>query len=178
MRAEASGRSLYPFTKHERSKFGFRFDASLMGYEGRMSTMPGFLLVVVVRGTLGLSIGATLGVTGYLAIVWFFWTPTWSINELFALRVVGVGVGAATGGFIGWLNPGDSRPSVLITLGLAVIGGFAGAVGSAVYANSAYPEALSASQAVMLPMCVGGALSSNLFASVPVLYGHVRGRGV
>ncbi len=94
---------------------------------------------IVVRAVFGILLGLLLSVAGFFA-GWFSSPPSATLPILFL--VCGSGLGAAAGGFIGWLKPEAARTVIGIHLGLALMGGLAGAWVGWELGPVLYPEGL------------------------------------
>ena len=79
---------------------------------------------IFIRVIFGLFLGMFLSVIGFYA-GWFASPPGPTLPASFL--IVGAGLGAAAGGFIGWFKPEVARTVFAIHLGLALTGGLAGA---------------------------------------------------
>jgi hypothetical protein len=82
-----------------------------------------------------------------------------SLGSLF--RVLGAGIGAGIGGFVGWLVPEDTRAMKAVTLGLALLGGLAGAWGGLTYGTTLYERGVLA-RGTQVSTILGGAVACNL----------------
>jgi hypothetical protein len=94
---------------------------------------------VVIRAGFGLLLGMFLSVAGFYA--GWFWSPPGPTLPAFPL-IAGTGLGAAAGGFIGWFKPEVARTIIAIQLGLALMGGLAGAWVGWELGPVLYPEGL------------------------------------
>jgi len=85
-----------------------------------------FAAMVTGRFFLGGLFAALGGVSLYImteAVLLSFYTPSQSI--IMVSTIVGGGVGAGIGGFLGWFSHGDGKRNFVV-LGLALAGGFGG----------------------------------------------------
>ena len=94
---------------------------------------------IVIRAVFGLLLGMFLSVAGFYA-GWFSSPPGPTLPV--SLLIGGSGLGAAAGGFIGWFKPEVARTVIAIHLGLALMGGLAGAWVGWELGPVLYPEGL------------------------------------
>ena len=94
---------------------------------------------IAIRTVFGLLLGMFLSVAGFYA-GWFSSPPGPTLPASFL--ILGSGLGAAAGGFIGWLKPEAARTVIVVHLGLALMGGLAGAWVGWELGPLLYPEGL------------------------------------
>lgn len=99
----------------------------------------GPVITVVLRAAFGLVVATGLAFAGFFA-GWFS-APSGS-NLPASYLIVGAGLGAASGGLIGWFKPESPRFVKWSTLGLVLIGGLAGAWIGWQLGPIIYPEGL------------------------------------
>ena len=118
-----------------------------------------------VRTVLGLFLASVLGAVGFFA-GWMLWSPSTSASLASMFRVCGAGIGASIGGFVGWLRPEDTLVLKAATLGLALLGGMAGAWGGLTYGSEVYEKGVFA-RGTQISTILGGAIVCNI---VPGLF--------
>ncbi len=94
---------------------------------------------IALRSVFGLLLGMFLSVAGFYA-GWFSSPPGPTLPVFFL--ICGSGLGAAAGGFLGWFKPEAARTVTGIHLGLALMGGLAGAWVGWELGPVLYPEGL------------------------------------
>ena len=67
-----------------------------------------------LRTIVGIAAGSLFGVTG-LVLGWMVWPPPAGADYLFYLRIFGLGIGAGIGGFLGWLDLEQDKPTVFLS---------------------------------------------------------------
>jgi hypothetical protein len=82
------------------------------------------LTVIILRMVFGLIAACLLGLVGFL-VGWFVSPGGAAISTPILLGAIGVLAGL--GGFVAWLNPDVARPVLFLALGIALLGGLAGA---------------------------------------------------
>ena len=127
-----------------------------------------FAASFVVRIVCGLSLAAALGVAGYF-IGGMLWPPSSGLSFLLVLLVSGAGIGAGIGGFLGWLRLEGGRSTMFTVLGLALVGGLAGAWGGAMYGRIVYEQALY-SKAAQESTILGAAVAANTLPLIASIY--------
>ena len=98
-----------------------------------------YVAAIVIRAIFGLLVGMFLSVAGFYA-GWFSSPPGPTLPA--SLLILGAGLGAAAGGFIGWFKPETARAVITIHLGLALTGGLAGAWAGWELGPVLYPEGM------------------------------------
>jgi len=119
------------------------------------------------RSVLGLVLGL------FMAVVGFFigWLATPPGPELpMPLLTSTSGVGASIGGFFGWFKPEAPRRVNALHMGLAVLGGLAGAwvglvCGQLIYPEGVYNPGLSFKTPPLIAAMIGASVGANVLVS-------------
>ena len=122
---------------------------------------------IVIRAIFGLFLGMFLSVVGFYA-GWFSSPPGPTLPASFLIW--GSGLGAAAGGFVGWLKPEVARTVIAIHLGLALTGGLAGAwvgweLGPVLYPEGLYRPGGTSSAPPFVVAIVAASIGANLLTS-------------
>ena len=104
-----------------------------------------FFVAIGVRGGLGFLFGVLFGIFGLIVTQWVIpgnWAPPmWMI-------VVVAAVSASSAGFLAWFKPESRWRVAAVGLGLALVGGIAGAWIGYWYSEIVYPEGVRNPQLV------------------------------
>ena len=122
---------------------------------------------IVIRATFGLLLGMFLSVAGFYS-GWFSSPPGPTLPA--SLLLTGSGLGAAAGGFIGWFKPEVTRTVIAIHLGLALVGGLAGAwvgwdLGPVLYPEGLYRPGGTSNAPPFVVAVVAASIGANLLTS-------------
>lgn len=121
-----------------------------------------------VRSFLGFCASSALGAVGFVASGMLYY-PGIGLSFFFVLSVCAVGIGAGIGSFVGWLRRAHGWVIIFVTLGLALIGGMAGAWGGVGYARMACESARYCS-AARVATILGAVLVANVFPLLASIY--------
>jgi len=127
-----------------------------------------------IRTVFGFSVAAVLGSVGFFAGSMLS-SPSFAASFAAALRICGTGIGAGLGGFVGWLRPEDTRPLKVVSFGLSLLGGLAGAWGGYLYGVAAYEGDLFA-RATHFSAVAGSAVACNAISLLINIYRISRHR--
>ena len=129
-----------------------------------------------LRTIVGIAMGALFGAIG-IGLGWMVWPPSAGADYLFYLRMFGLGIGAGTGGFLGWLDREQDRPTVFLFLVLALSGAVAGAFAGRWYgltATEGIQGPVSAVQSSTLRTVMGAVIGANILPLIASLYRVAR----
>ena len=131
-------------------------------------TAVGLTTTVGVRLIFGVVLGMFLSLGGFFA-AWLIAPQGQTLPLGFLL--VGSGVGAGIGGFLGWLKPEVSKPVLAIHIVLVLAGGVAGSWCGWVLSQMLFPEGMyNPGASFRTPPFIGAiviaALGTNLFAGI------------
>ena len=121
---------------------------------------------------------ALFGAIG-LVLGWMVWPPSAGVDYLFFLRMFGLGIGAGFGGFLGWLDREEDKPTVLLFLALALSGAVGGAFVGRLYgltATEGIQGPISAVQSGTLRTVMGSVVGANILPLIASLYRVARHR--
>ena len=131
-----------------------------------------------LRTIVGIAAGSLFGVIG-LVLGWMVWPPPAGADYLFYLRIFGLGIGAGIGGFLGWLDLEQDKPTVFLFLVLALLGAVGGAFGGRLYgltATEGIQGPISATQSGTLRTVLGAVIGANILPLIVSLYRVARHR--
>ena len=129
-----------------------------------------------LRTIVGIAAGSLFGAIG-LVLGWMVWPPPAGADYLFYLRIFGLGIGAGIGGFLGWLDLEQNKPTVLLFLVLALLGAIGGAFGGRLYgltATEGIQGPVSATQSGTLRTVLGAVIGANILPLIANLYRVAR----
>lgn len=127
----------------------------------------------LLRGFLGVCFSIGLGIAGYF-VGWILSPLSLGFFHWIVFRMCGVGIGAGIGGLAGWLSPGQGQVTIFTTLGLALVGGLAGAWGGLAYGMLVWDDVLS--QGALRVIIAFAALLANVLPLLASIYRIRRGR--
>lgn len=126
------------------------------------------LAIIFLRIIFGLIAAWLLGFGGFL-VGWFLSPGGAAIST--PILLCAIGLLAGLGGFVGWLNPDVARPVIFLGLGVALLGGLAGAWLSFLYGEIFQPgrsfEWTSPQAPRLVVTIVGSGLGANI---LPILF--------
>jgi len=123
--------------------------------------------IPVARSTAGFIVGVFLGILGGWAAVAFnaFAEYPWSLEIHRNIYLVGIGLGAGVGTYLGWMNLTSRRYVMLAFILLVLAGGVAGAYLGFLYGQRAGPGMLgrhySIDNAIHYGAAIGGIILST-----------------
>ena len=125
------------------------------------------VIAVGLRAIFGLLVGLFLSVLGFYA-GWFSSPPGPTLPA--SILIIGAGLGAAAGGFIGWFKPEVPRSVFTFHLALALGGGLAGAwvgweLGPVLYPEGLYRPGGTSSAPPFVVAIVAASIGANSLTS-------------
>ena len=123
--------------------------------------------IPLARSTAGFVVGVFLGIFGGWAAVAFnaFAGYPWPLEVHRNIYLVGIGLGAGVGTYVGWMNLTSRRYLVLAFILLVLAGGVAGAYLGFLYGQRAEPGMLGRHYAIDSAIHFGAAIGGIIFST-------------